>query len=46
VVYRVQELSSEGTRMLDNSLVIRFPLAAAAPETKPAPVKVTPKKKP
>jgi len=40
VVYRVQELSSEGTRLLDKSLVVRFPLAADAP------VKVTPAKKP
>ena len=54
VVYRVQELTSDGGRLLDNSLVIRFPLgsapkdakaAATAKETKPAPVKVTPKKK-
>lgn len=38
VVYRAQELSSEGTRLLDKSLVIRFQLgkATAAPkETKP-----------
>lgn len=48
VVYRVQELSTEGTRLLDKSLVIRFPLGKAAPvkESKPAPVKVKPKKKP
>ena len=46
VVYRVQELTSEGARLLDNSLVIRFPLGVPAKETKPAPVKVTPKKKP
>ena len=43
VVYRAQELSSEGTRLLDKSLVIRFPLGE--PAAKPAPVKVTPKKK-
>jgi hypothetical protein len=40
VVYRMQELSSEGTRLLDRSVVIRFPLQT------PAPVKVTPRKKP
>jgi hypothetical protein len=48
VVYRVQELSSEGTRLLDKSIVIRFrlgkPADKAAPADKPAPVKVTPKK--
>lgn len=37
VVYRAQELSTEGTRLLDKSLVIRFPLE------RPAPVKVKPK---
>ena len=47
LVYRVQELSTEGTRLLDKSLVIRFPLGKAAPakESKPAPVKVKPKTK-
>ena len=38
IVYRAQELSSEGTRLLDKSLVIRFPLgksAVAPKETKP-----------
>lgn len=44
IVYRVQELSTEGTRLLDRSLVIRLPLGKSM-ETKPAPVKVTPKKK-
>lgn len=29
IVYRVQEVSSEGTRLLDRSLVIRFALGAA-----------------
>ncbi len=29
IVYRVQEISSEGTRLLDRSLVIRFALGAA-----------------
>jgi hypothetical protein len=55
IVYRVQEMSTEGTRLLDKSLVIRFPLGKPAPvketkptaikETKPAPVKVKPKTK-
>lgn len=47
IVYRVQELSTEGTRLLDRSLVIRFPLGKSAPATepKPAPVKVKPKTK-
>lgn len=31
IVYRAQEMSSEGTRLLDKSLVIRFALAKAAP---------------
>jgi hypothetical protein len=53
IVYRAQELSSEGTRLLDKSLIIRFPLAKAAPAkeaapaAKPAaktPAKTTPKK--
>jgi hypothetical protein len=57
IVYRVQELSTEGTRLLDKSMVIRFPLggkggkAMAAPEkpekeARPEAMKVTPKKKP
>ena len=29
VVYRAQELSTEGTRLLDKSLVVRFPLGKA-----------------
>jgi len=35
VVYRAQEISSEGTRLLDKSLVIRFPLTTGTskPET-------------
>lgn len=47
VVYRVQELSSEGTRLLDKSLVIRITLdpSDAAKEDK-KPVLVTPRKKP
>ena len=38
IVYRAQELSTEGTRLLDKSLVVRFPLGKAGhlPE-KPAP---------
>jgi hypothetical protein len=39
IVYRAQELSTEGTRLLDKSLVVRFPIA------KPTPVKVSPKTK-
>ena len=31
VVYRAQELTSSGTRLLDKSLVIRFPIAAKKP---------------
>jgi hypothetical protein len=31
IVYRAQEMSSEGTRLLDKSLVIRFPLPKAPP---------------
>ena len=48
VVYRVQELSSEGTRLLDKSIVIRFPVDAsgAAKPNDNKPVLVTPKKKP
>jgi hypothetical protein len=49
LVYRAQEISSEGTRLLDKSLVIRFPLgkgaaAPAPPTTKPAPTKPAPAK--
>lgn len=53
IVYRAQELSSEGKRVLDKSLVVRFPIGkssltkepapAAKPATKPAP-KAAPKK--
>ncbi|MEO8616707.1 MAG: hypothetical protein ABI600_16300 [Luteolibacter sp.] len=51
LVYRAQELSSEGTRLLDKSLVIRFPLGKAghAKETTAAPAKApsqTPAKAP
>lgn len=43
IVYRVQELSTEGTRLLDKSLVIRFALGKAGQlkETSPAPGKTT-----
>ena len=37
VVYRAQEISTEGSRLLDKSLVVRFPIKAAVP------VKVSPK---
>lgn len=41
IVYRVQELSTEGSRLLDKSLVVRFPLGKPAPvkEAKTAPAK-------
>jgi len=52
IVYRFVEISSEGTRLADKSLAIRFPLgkqaapAAPAPKTTPAPApKAAPKKK-
>lgn len=47
LVYRAQELSAEGKKLLDKSLVVRFPLggAAADKETKPA-AKATPKPAP
>ena len=46
IVYRVQELSDSGKRLLDKSLVIRFPLGKAVLVKPPAPklVKPTPKK--
>ncbi|MDP3849957.1 MAG: hypothetical protein Q8Q59_05590 [Luteolibacter sp.] len=53
LIYRVQELSTEGTRLLDKSIVIRFPLgkaaapaakSAKAPAAKPKPLMVKPKK--
>lgn len=53
IVYRAQELSSEGKKLLDKSLIIRFPLgkgakpvivkAAERIPAKPIPVKVKPK---
>lgn len=36
IVYRAQELSSEGTRLLDKSLVIRFPLEQGTAKAKEA----------
>lgn len=39
IVFRAQELSSEGTRLLDKSLVIRFPIAQA--KAAPAPKTAT-----
>jgi len=44
IVYRVQEISSEGTRLLDKSMVIRFAIgkgAAAPAKPAPAPAPVT-----
>ena len=38
IVYRAQELSTEGTRLLDKSLIVRFPLGKAKEAApKPAP---------
>jgi hypothetical protein len=34
LVYRAQEVSTEGTRLLDRSLVIRFPIKSSAPAAK------------
>lgn len=52
IVYRALELSTEGTKLLEKSLVVRFPLgkapASTVKDTKPAPKpapKPTPKKK-
>ncbi len=42
IVYRAQELSSEGTRLLDKSLVIRFPLGKGGPAKEPAAVPAKP----
>jgi hypothetical protein len=48
VIYRAQETSTEGSRLLDSSLVVRFPITASSaaknpePAAKPAP-KPTPK---
>lgn len=45
IVYRAQELSTEGTKLLDKSLVVRFPLGKAGQAKDPAPA-VTPAVKP
>ena len=49
LVYRAQELSSEGTRLLDKSMVIRFPLGKAsqakAPTAAPAKTPAAPQPK-
>lgn len=51
IVYRAQELSTEGTRLLDKSLIVRFSLGKAgqaketAPEAKPPTVKPASKAK-
>lgn len=37
IVYRAQELSSEGKRVLDKSMVIRFPLGKSGQAKEPAP---------
>jgi hypothetical protein len=44
IVYRAQELSSEGTRLLDKSLVVRFALGKGAQTKEPAPVSKAPVK--
>ncbi len=45
IVYRAQELSTEGTRLLDKSIVVRFTLGKAGQVKEPAPAtKPTPKK--
>ena len=36
LVYRAQEVSTEGTRLLDRSLVIRFPIKSPTPAATPA----------
>ncbi|MFM2171123.1 MAG: hypothetical protein RI957_1352 [Verrucomicrobiota bacterium] len=46
VVYRAQELTSTGTRLLDKNIVIRIPAAAAAAGGNDAPVKTKAPAKP
>ena len=41
IVYRAQEVSTEGTRLLDRSLVIRFPIKSSTPAATPAAEKST-----
>jgi len=38
IVYRAQELSTEGTRLLDKSIIVRFALGNAGQAKEPAPV--------
>lgn len=50
IVYRAQEVSAQGTPLLDKSMVVRIPLGAKAPAAtsstdKPAPAKPAPTKK-
>jgi hypothetical protein len=45
IVYRAQELSSEGTRLLDKSLIVRFAINKSGPTTKAVPT-ATPATKP
>ncbi len=45
IVYRAQELSSEGTRLLDKSMVVRFPLGKAPIPKSAPPSAAKPKKK-
>ena len=46
LVYRAQEVSTEGTRLLDRSLVIRFPIKSSATEKTSEPKKTEAPKKP
>ncbi|PAW70120.1 MAG: hypothetical protein B9S30_03220 [Verrucomicrobiia bacterium Tous-C5FEB] len=45
LVYRAQEVSTEGTRLLDRSLVIRFPIKSSATEKTSEPKKTEATKK-
>jgi len=45
LVYRAQEVSTEGTRLLDRSLVIRFPIKSSATEKTSEPKKTEASKK-
>lgn len=45
LVYRAQEVSTEGTRLLDRSLVIRFPIKSSATEKTSEPKKTEAPKK-
>lgn len=46
IVYRAQELTSTGTRLLDKNIVIRIPAAVAAPAASGAPAKAKTPAKP